>query len=80
MFGRTNKVVKHGVLYGIKGMYVQTCRACGCVYANRRKNAKVRVSSLSGRRYLETKCPECRAENSEEITEALDQAQERPAD
>lgn len=80
MFGWKNKVVKHGVLYGSGGIYVQTCRACGCVYANRRKNVKVRESSLSGRRYLETKCPECSAENSEEITEALDQAQERPAD
>lgn len=80
MFGWTNKVIKHGVLYGFKGMYMQTCRACGCVYANRRKNVKVRESSLSGRRYLETECPECGAANSEEINEALDQAQERPAD
>ena len=80
MFGRKNKVVKHGVLYGFKGMYVQTCRTCGCVYANRRENVTLRVSSLSGKRYLDTKCPECGAANSEEITEALSQAEERPAD
>lgn len=80
MFGMRTKVVKHGVLYGSKGIYVQTCRACGCVYANRRKNVKVRESSLSGNRYLETKCPECGAANNEEITEALEKAQERPAD
>lgn len=80
MFGRTNKVVKHGVLYGFKGMYVQTCKICGCEYVNRRRNVTLRVSSLTGKRYLETKCPECGAANSEEITEALSQAEERPAD
>lgn len=80
MFGWKNKVVKHGVLYGFKGMYVQTCRTCGCVYANRQKNMRVYVSSLTDKRYLETKCPECGATNNEEITEALKQAQERPAD
>lgn len=80
MFGRKNKVVKHGVLYGFKGMYVQTCRTCGCVYANRRENVTLRVSSLSGKRYLDTKCPECGAANSEEISEALNLAKERPAD
>ena len=80
MFGRKNKVIEHGVLYGFKGMYVQTCRTCGCVYANRRENVTMRVSSLSGKRYLDTKCPECGAANSEEITEALHQAQERAED
>lgn len=33
MFGRKNKVIKHGVLYGSRGIYVQTCKTCGCVYA-----------------------------------------------
>lgn len=80
MFGQTVEVIKHGVLYGRKGRYVQTCRACGCVYANRRKNVRIRESSLSLKRYLDTTCAECGALNTEEITEALNQAQERPAD
>ena len=80
MFGWKTKVVKHGVLYGSRGKYVQTCRTCGCVYANRRKNVKVNVSSLTNKRYLETKCPECGAANNEEVKEALNQAQERSAD
>lgn len=80
MFGMKTKVVKHGALYGSKGIYVQTCRTCGCVYANRRKKLKGHVSSLTGKRYLDTECPECGAANSEEIKEALKQAQERPAD
>ena len=87
MFGWKNKVVKHGVLYGSRGKYVQTCGirlqkcgTCGWLYANSWKNVKVRVSILTGKRYLETKCPECGAANSEEISEALKQAQERPAD
>lgn len=80
MFGKTVRVIKHGVLYGFKGRYVQTCRACGCVYACRRKDVKYHESSLSHKRYLDTTCPECGAVNSEDITEALSQAQERPAD
>ena len=80
MFGMKTKVVKHGVLYGFNGRYTQTCRTCGCVYANRRENVTLRVSSLSGKRYLDTKCPECGAANSEEISEALNLAKERPAD
>lgn len=80
MFGKTVRVIKHGALYGKKGRYVQTCRACGCVYACRSKNVECRESSLSHKRYLDTTCPECGALNSEDITEALNQAQERPAE
>lgn len=80
MFGKTVRVIKHGVLYGLKGRYVQTCRVCGCVYACRRKDVRTHESSRSLKRYLDTTCAECGAVNSEEITEALNQAQERPAD
>lgn len=68
MFGWKNKVVKHGVLYGSRGIYVQTCRTCGCVYETRWKKLEVRVNSLTDKRYLYTECPECRAANREEIT------------
>lgn len=80
MFGKMVRVIKHGMLYGMKGRYVQICMTCGCVYACRLKGVKCRESSLSHKRYLDTTCPECGALNVEDVTEALSQAQERPAD
>lgn len=59
------RVMRHGFLY--KNARMCTVCACGCYYSTPMR--KVQVADASKDVYYQTRCPECKALNSQEYSE-----------